>query len=60
MKPIIAISPTLTTRSGSSSIANFAQTEKKAPKYQGKLVESNFYHYEFLGEHFETVRVYYA
>jgi len=27
-------------------------------KYQGKFVESNFYHYEFLGEHFKTVKGY--
>ena len=24
----------------------------------GKFVESNFYHYEFLGEHFKTVKGY--
>ncbi len=28
---------------------NLAETEQEARKYQGKFVESNFYHYEFLG-----------
>jgi alkanesulfonate monooxygenase SsuD/methylene tetrahydromethanopterin reductase-like flavin-dependent oxidoreductase (luciferase family) len=37
---------------------NLAQTEEEARKYQGKFVESNFYHYEFLGEHFKTVKGY--
>jgi len=37
---------------------NLAQTEGEARKYQGKFVESNFYHYEFLGEHFKTVKGY--
>src|ERR671911_657539 len=27
-------------------------------KYHGKFVESNFYHYEFLGDHFKTVKGY--
>ena len=33
-------------------------TEDEARQYQGKFVESNFYHYEFLGEHFRTVKGY--
>jgi len=37
---------------------NLAQTEEEARRYQGKFVESNFYHYEFLGEHFKTVKGY--
>lgn len=37
---------------------DLAQTEEEARKYQGKFVESNFYHYEFLGEHFATVKGY--
>ena len=37
---------------------NLAETEEKARKYQGKFVESNFVHYEFLGEHFKTVKGY--
>jgi len=38
--------------------ANLAETEDEARQYQGKFVESNFYHYEFLGEHFKTVKGY--
>ena len=38
--------------------SNLAETEQEARKYQGKFVESNFYHYEFLGEHFKTVKGY--
>ena len=34
------------------------QTEAEARQYQGKFVESNFYHYEFLGDHFRTVKGY--
>ena len=34
------------------------QAEDNARKYMGKFVESNFYHYEFLGEHFNTVKGY--
>jgi hypothetical protein len=34
------------------------QCEQEAKQYQGKFVESNFYHYEFLGEHFATVKGY--
>jgi alkanesulfonate monooxygenase SsuD/methylene tetrahydromethanopterin reductase-like flavin-dependent oxidoreductase (luciferase family) len=37
---------------------NLAETEEEARKYQGKFVESNFYHYEFLGEHFKSVKGY--
>jgi len=37
---------------------NLAETEAEARHYQGKFVESNFYHYEFLGEHFKTVKGY--
>ena len=37
---------------------NLADTEEEARRYQGKFVESNFYHYEFLGEHFKTVKGY--
>jgi alkanesulfonate monooxygenase SsuD/methylene tetrahydromethanopterin reductase-like flavin-dependent oxidoreductase (luciferase family) len=32
--------------------------EEKARRYMGKFVESNFYHYELLGEHFTTVKGY--
>lgn len=37
---------------------NLAQCEEEARRYQGKFVESNFHHYEFLGEHFATVKGY--
>jgi alkanesulfonate monooxygenase SsuD/methylene tetrahydromethanopterin reductase-like flavin-dependent oxidoreductase (luciferase family) len=37
---------------------DLAKTEEEARRYQGKFVESNFYHYEFLGEHFRTVKGY--
>ncbi|MGH7100069.1 MAG: LLM class flavin-dependent oxidoreductase [Stellaceae bacterium] len=37
---------------------NLAETEEEARQYQGKFVESNFHHYEFLGEHFKTVKGY--
>ena len=37
---------------------NLAQCEEEARQYQGKFVESNFYHYEFLGDHFKTVKGY--
>jgi alkanesulfonate monooxygenase SsuD/methylene tetrahydromethanopterin reductase-like flavin-dependent oxidoreductase (luciferase family) len=30
--------------------------EEKARQYMGKFVESNFYHYELLGEHFSQVK----
>jgi alkanesulfonate monooxygenase SsuD/methylene tetrahydromethanopterin reductase-like flavin-dependent oxidoreductase (luciferase family) len=32
--------------------------EDMARRYMGKFVESNFYHYELLGEHFSTVKGY--
>jgi alkanesulfonate monooxygenase SsuD/methylene tetrahydromethanopterin reductase-like flavin-dependent oxidoreductase (luciferase family) len=35
-----------------------AAAEENARKYMGKFVESNFHHYEFLGEHFSTVKGY--
>jgi len=38
--------------------ANATSIEDEARRYQGKFVESNFYHYEFLGEHFKTVKGY--
>jgi alkanesulfonate monooxygenase SsuD/methylene tetrahydromethanopterin reductase-like flavin-dependent oxidoreductase (luciferase family) len=38
--------------------SNLAATEEEARRYQGKFVESNFHHYEFLGEHFKTVKGY--
>jgi len=38
--------------------ANAGSIEDEARRYQGKFVESNFYHYEFLGEHFKTVKGY--
>lgn len=38
--------------------SDLAATEVEARQYQGKFVESNFYHYEFLGEHFQTVKGY--
>jgi alkanesulfonate monooxygenase SsuD/methylene tetrahydromethanopterin reductase-like flavin-dependent oxidoreductase (luciferase family) len=37
---------------------NLADAEEHAKKYMGKFVESNFHHYEFLGEHFTTVKGY--
>ena len=36
------------------------QTEEEARQYQGKFVESNFHHYEFLSDHFADVRGYNA
>jgi alkanesulfonate monooxygenase SsuD/methylene tetrahydromethanopterin reductase-like flavin-dependent oxidoreductase (luciferase family) len=38
--------------------ADLAKCEEEARQYQGKFVESNFYHYEFLGNHFKTVKGY--
>ncbi|MDN3566407.1 LLM class flavin-dependent oxidoreductase [Paeniroseomonas aquatica] len=38
--------------------SDLAATEREARQYQGKFVESNFHHYEFLGEHFQTVKGY--
>jgi alkanesulfonate monooxygenase SsuD/methylene tetrahydromethanopterin reductase-like flavin-dependent oxidoreductase (luciferase family) len=35
-----------------------ATLEQEAYTYQGKFVESNFYHYEFLGDHFKSVKGY--
>jgi alkanesulfonate monooxygenase SsuD/methylene tetrahydromethanopterin reductase-like flavin-dependent oxidoreductase (luciferase family) len=37
---------------------DLAACEDEARRYQGKFVESNFHHYEFLGEHFKTVKGY--
>jgi alkanesulfonate monooxygenase SsuD/methylene tetrahydromethanopterin reductase-like flavin-dependent oxidoreductase (luciferase family) len=37
---------------------DLATTEEEARQYQGKFVESNLYHYEFLGDHFKTVKGY--
>ena len=34
------------------------QAEEWARQYQGMFTESNFYHYEFLGEHFKNVKGY--
>ena len=36
------------------------QCEEEARQYQGKFVESNFYHYEFLSDHFKGVKGYNA
>ena len=36
---------------------NLAQCEEEALQYQGKFVENNFYHYEFLNDHFIWLRV---
>jgi alkanesulfonate monooxygenase SsuD/methylene tetrahydromethanopterin reductase-like flavin-dependent oxidoreductase (luciferase family) len=38
--------------------SNAAALEDEARRYQGKFVESNFHHYEFLGEHFKSVKGY--
>ena len=37
---------------------DLGQCEEEARQYQGKFVESNFYDYEFLGEHFASVKGY--
>ena len=37
---------------------DLAEAEENAKRYMGKFVESNFHHYEFLGEHFATVKGY--
>ena len=37
---------------------DISQCEEEARQYQGKFVESNFYHYEFLGDHFKSVQGY--
>ncbi len=34
------------------------EAEQSARQYMGKFVESNFHHYELLGEHFKTVKGY--
>ena len=39
---------------------DMAQCEEDARQYQGKFVESNFYHYEFLSDHFSQVQGYNA
>ena len=36
------------------------ECEEQARQYQGKFVESNFYHYEFLSDHFKNVKGYNA
>ncbi len=38
--------------------ATLDEAEQSARKYMGKFVESNFHHYELLGEHFATVKGY--
>ena len=38
--------------------SDLSATEEEARQYQGKFVESNFYHYEFLGKHFQDVKGY--
>jgi alkanesulfonate monooxygenase SsuD/methylene tetrahydromethanopterin reductase-like flavin-dependent oxidoreductase (luciferase family) len=38
--------------------SDLARCEEEARQYQGKFVESNFHHYEFLGEHFKSVKGY--
>ena len=40
--------------------ADLSKSEDEARQYQGKFVESNFYHYEFLGDHFKSVKGYNA
>lgn len=37
---------------------DLATAEEEAREYQGKFVESNFYHYEFLSDHFKSVKGY--
>jgi alkanesulfonate monooxygenase SsuD/methylene tetrahydromethanopterin reductase-like flavin-dependent oxidoreductase (luciferase family) len=37
---------------------DISQCEEEARQYQGKFIESNFYHYEFLGDHFRSVQGY--
>ena len=37
---------------------DISRCEEEARQYQGKFVESNFYHYEFLGDHFKSVKGY--
>ena len=38
--------------------SDLARCEEEALQYQGKFVESNFHHYEFLGDHFKSVKGY--
>jgi alkanesulfonate monooxygenase SsuD/methylene tetrahydromethanopterin reductase-like flavin-dependent oxidoreductase (luciferase family) len=38
--------------------ATLDEAERSARKYMGKFVESNFHHYELLGEHFAAVKGY--
>ena len=40
--------------------SDLEQTEAEARQYQGKFVESNFHHYEFLSDHFADVKGYNA
>ena len=40
--------------------SDLEQCEDEARQYQGKFVESNFYHYEFLADHFKSVKGYNA
>ena len=40
--------------------SDLEQREDEARQYQGKFVESNFYHYEFLADHFKSVKGYNA
>ena len=42
----------------SSAAPTSPRPRRRRARYQGKFVESNFYHYEFLGEHFKTVKGY--
>ena len=35
-----------------------SEAEAHAKRYMGKFVESNFHHYEFLGDHFAQVKGY--
>ena len=40
--------------------SDLEQCEDEARQYQGKFVESNFHHYEFLADHFKSVKGYNA
>jgi hypothetical protein len=37
---------------------SLSAAEEQARRYMGKFVESNFHHYEFLGDHFAQVKGY--
>ncbi|MCZ6874875.1 MAG: LLM class flavin-dependent oxidoreductase [bacterium] len=37
---------------------SLSEAEEHARRYMGKFVESNFHHYEFLGDHFSQVKGY--